>query len=252
MITTHPRLLGFQPFLRKELREWWQRRAALVTFVVIAAMGTLGTLATRIDQLAGGVPTTAMVEATANIFNAKLDQWVLMAGILASIGMLTQERATGTLAWTLSKPASRTSVLLAKWVAAALMLGVFAVVLPLAWMAGVATLAYGSVPDIAALARFGLVLATLPAFFVALNLALATRLDSQAGIAAIAMGVAFAPYLIVGFLPDVAAAWPSSMAMVAAAVATGEPANVPTIATWALCLVLVGMAGLWAFGREDM
>jgi ABC-type transport system involved in multi-copper enzyme maturation permease subunit len=252
MTTTHSPLLGFTPFLRKEITEWWQRRVAAVTFLVVAAFGTLGTMAGRIDQAGGGAPTPAMLDATFNVFGARLDQWVMMAGIFAGIGMLTQERATGTLAWTLSKPISRSSVLLAKWTAAVLMLTVFAVVLPLAWMVALSTLSYGNVPDLAAVARFGGVLIALPALFVALELGLATRIDNQAGIAAIAMAVAFAPYLLSAFLPSVAELWPSSITVVAAAVATGEPANLATVASWALTILAAGAAGLWIFNREDM
>ena len=245
-------LPGFRPFLRKELQEWWQRRAAHVTFVVVAALGSIGTLATRIDQAAGGVPTAGMLNATANIFNSKFDQLVMMAGIFASIAMLVQERASGTLAWTLSKPVSRTSVLVAKWSAAVLMLAVFAVVLPLASMGALATVAYGNVPDVATLVRFGAVLIALPAFFVALNLALATRLDNQAGIAAISLGVAFAPYLIASFAPSIAELWPSAIAATAQALGTGEPANLLTVVSWGLTVIVLGVAGLWAFNREDM
>jgi ABC-2 type transport system permease protein len=243
---------GFRPFLRKELQEWWQRRAALVTFITVAALGTLGTLASRIDEAGGGVPTADMLNATFNIFASKFDQWVMLAGIFASIAILAQERASGTLAWTLSKPVSRTSVLLAKWAAAVLMLAVFAVVLPLAWMVGVATVAYGNVPDLPAVARFGGVLIALPAFFVALNLALATRLDSQAAIVAISFGVAFAPYLLSAFAPSIVELWPSSIATVAGDLAIGEPANLLTVVSWGLTVVVLGLAGLWIFNREDM
>ena len=252
MTAMTPSLTGFRPFLRKEVGEWWQRRAALTTLLVVAAMGTIGTLANRIDEFAGGVPVAADLQATANIFNAKIDQWVMLAAIFASIGMLIHERTTGTLAWTLSKPVSRTAVLLAKWTAAVVMLAVFAVVLPLAWMVGVATVAYGSMPDVTAVARFGAALIALPAFFVALNLALATRLNSQAAIAAIALGVAFAPYLLVAFVPAAAELWPSAMAVVAAAFGVGDPVNTPTIACWAISVLALGILGLWAFNREDM
>lgn len=252
MTAIHSPLLGFTPFLRKELTEWWQRRAALVTFVVVATLGTIGTLATRIDQAGGGVPTSGMLDATFNIFGSKIDEWVMLAGIFASIGMLTQERETGTLAWTLSKPISRSSVLLAKWTAAVLALAVFAVMLPLTWMVVLSTLTYGNVPDLAAVARFGGVLIALPALFVALDLGLATRIHNQAGIAAIAFAIAFAPYFLSAFLPSVAELWPSSITAVAFAVATNDPANLATVASWALTILIVGAAGLWVINREDM
>jgi hypothetical protein len=108
------------------------------------------------------------------------------------------------------------------------------------------------VPDIAAVARYGGVLIALPAFFVAFNLALATRLNSQAGIAAIAMAVAFAPYILVSFLPSLAELWPSSIGAVAAAIAIGEPVNGAAVASWALTLLVAAAVGLWIFNREDM
>jgi ABC-type transport system involved in multi-copper enzyme maturation permease subunit len=252
MTATQPRLVGFRPFLRKELTEWWQRRAALITFVIVAALATLGTLAARIDLAGGDTPDPGMLDATVSILGSKLDQWVTMAAIFASIGLLTHERATGTLGWTLSKPISRSSLLLAKWTAAVLTLALCSVILPLTWMVAVATFAYGSVPDLAAVARFGGLLIALPALFVALELALATRLDSQAGIAATALAVAFAPYLIASFLPSLVELWPSAIAGVATAVALAEPVNLSTVASWALTIAVVAVLGLWTFNREDL
>jgi len=252
MTATSPPLRGFQPFFRKELSEWWRRRAALVVFLAVGGLGTLGTLATRIDELFGGAPTAGMLDPTANVLAALFHQWILFAGIFASIGMLTQERALGTLAWTLSKPISRASVLFAKWTAAVAVLALVAVALPLALSVGVATWSYGSAPDLGSVARFGLVLLALPAFFVALNLALATRINSQAAIAAIALGVLGTPYVIGGFVPAVAELWPSSMADMAVPVAMGDPVNLPTLASWAIALIGLGIAALVIFNREDM
>jgi ABC-type transport system involved in multi-copper enzyme maturation permease subunit len=249
--TTSP-LYGFRPFLRKELFEWWQRRAALIIFGAVAALGLVGTLATRIDELFGGFPTTAMLQPTANILGAQFHQWIMYAAVFASIGLLTQERATGTLAWTLSKPISRASVLLAKWTAGVVVLAVFAVALPLALSVAVATWSYGSLPDLGSVARFGLVMLSVPAFFVALNLALATRIDSQAAIAAIALAVTGVPYLFGAFLPLVAELWPTSIVELAVPFATGTAPNLPTIAGWAFAVVGLGAIGLMLFNREDM
>jgi len=252
MIATGTALQGLRPSVRKELLEWWQRRAAVITFGAVSGLGILGTLATRIDESMGGVPTPAMLAPTANVLGAQFDLWILVAGIFASIGMLTQERSSGTLAWTLSKPVSRASVLLAKWIAAVVVLGVAAVALPLALSVAVATWSYGAVPDIAAIAAYGLALLGLPAFFVALNLALATRINSQAGIAAIAFAVLAVPYFVGGFLPAVAEAWPTSIGAMAGAVATGSAPNAPTVAGWAIGLVGAGLIGLLVFNREDL
>jgi ABC-type transport system involved in multi-copper enzyme maturation permease subunit len=243
---------NFRPFLRKELAEWWQRRAALITFAVVAALGTIGTLATRIDELQGGVPQAGMLDPTANVLAAKFPDWILFAAIFASIGILAQERATGTLAWTLSKPISRSSVLLAKWTAAVIVLATFGLALPLAVSVAVATWAYGAMPDLGSVAAFGLVLAGVPAFFVALNLTVATRLGSQAGIAAIAFAVYAAPYLFGSFLPAIAELWPTSIGLVAASVATGSAPNVASVAGWAAAVLGLVVVGVLVLDREDL
>lgn len=252
MIGIHPQPRGFRPFLRKELLEWWRGRAALVTLAAVGALGILGTLAARIDELAGGTPIPAMLEPTANILGAQFHQWIPFAGIFASIGLLTQERATGTLDWTLSKPMARRWLLVAKWAAAMVMLAVFAIVLPLTASVVVATFSYGSVPDLGVVARFGLVLLGLPAFFLALNLALATRINSQAAIAAVSFAVIAAPYVVGAFWPQVAELWPTSIAAMAVPFAIESTAHAPTVAGWAVATVAIGIAGLVSFDRQDL
>jgi ABC-2 type transport system permease protein len=252
MTAINPQFHGFRPFLRKELLEWWKGRTAIVTLAAVSALGIIGTLATRIDELAGGTPESGMLEPTANVLGAQFNTWILFAGIFASIGILTQERTTGTLAWTLSKPVSRSSLLLAKWTAALIMLGLFGVVLPLTVSVAVATWSYGSLPDLVVVARYGLVLLALPAFFVALNLAVATRINSQAAIAAIAFGVMAVPYFAGAFLPALVEFWPTSIAEMAAPFAIESMVHLPTVASWAVASVSLGVVGLVVINREDM
>jgi ABC-type transport system involved in multi-copper enzyme maturation permease subunit len=253
MNTTNPALPGFRPFLRKEMSEWWQRRAIIATFGFVTLLGTLATLATRIDELAGGLaPGAAQLDPTMNVLGAGFDQLILYAALFTSIGLLIGERSTGTLAWTLSKPISRNALLLAKWLVAVVMLTVFGLVLPMAVSVGVATWSYGSLPDLGRVATLGGVLITLPAFYVALNLFLSTRLNSQAGVAAIGVGVAVIPLLFAGFLPLLVELWPTSMSAVAMAMAGGETPHLPTILSWSTVVVGLGIAGLVIFQREDM
>jgi ABC-type transport system involved in multi-copper enzyme maturation permease subunit len=220
--------------------------------VIVAALGAMGTLATRIDQALGGTPGSADLVPTRNVLGAKFEDWILFAAIFSSIGLLTQERVAGTLAWTLSKPVSRASVLFGKWAAGVVMLSIFAVALPLTASVLVATWSYGALPDIPIIARFGLVLLAIPAFFVALNLAVATRLNSQAAIAAIAFGVYAAPYLIGGFAPQLAELWPTSMAAMAGAFAGSDALSMGTVASWALSVVALGALAVLALNREDL
>jgi ABC-2 type transport system permease protein len=243
---------GFRAFVIKELRDWWRRRAALTTAVAVSVLGAIGTLATRIDEWGGGVPTTAQLDPTANVLGAQFYQWVVLAAIFGSLGLLTTERATGTLAWTLSKPISRSAVLIAKWVAGVVVLAMAAVAIPLGVSVAIATAAYGGVPDIATITTFGLCLVAVAAFIVALDLALATRLDSQAGIAAIAFAVFAAPYLIVSIAPSLAAWWPTAIGWLADAFASGSAIELATLLGWAGSMVVAGAAGILIFDREDL
>ena len=246
-------MAGFRPFFRKELMEWWKRRAALATFAVVGVLVIIGTLSTRIDELAeGGTASAAALDPTFNVIGALLDQWVAFAAIFASIGILIQERSTGTLAWTLSKPVSRNAMLLAKWAASVIMLAIFSIVLPLGVSVVVATIAYGSVPDLVVVAKFAATLVAIPAFFVTLNLAFATRLNSQAAIAAIAIGIAAVPLFFGSLLPVVSEVWPTQIGALAVAMAGGEPAHLPIIASWAAVVLVFGAGGLFAFSREDL
>jgi ABC-2 type transport system permease protein len=243
---------GFRPFAAKELLDWWKRRAALITALAVSALGGIGTLATRIDELAGGVPSPAMLEPTSNVLGGQFDQWVVLAAIFGSIGLLVGERSSGTLAWTLSKPIARPALLVAKWLAAVAVLAVVAVVVPLSVSVAVATWAYGAVPDLPTVARFGVLLLAVAAFIVALDLALATKLDSVAGIAAIALAVFATPYLLGSIAPSIAAWWPTAIGATAGAVASGAPLEPASIAGWAIGLLAAGIAGVLIFSREDL
>lgn len=245
-------LQGFVPFFRKELSEWLRGGGALVTAIVLSALGILGTLGTRIDELTGGTPTAAQVNATYNVIGAKFDQWIVFATVFASMGLILSERGSGTLAWTLSKPISRSALLFAKWLVATGALAVFGLLLPLAISAGVAAWAYGGAPDVGSLLVMAAWLAAAAGFIVALNLALATRIGSQAGVGAIAFAVAVIPYIAGALMPSLAEVWPTSVATMGTMVAAGDALNLRTVAGWLVCLVAVGAIGLLMFSREDM
>lgn len=252
MNATTRTLQGYWPFFRKEVSAWWRGRGALATLVAVTALAILGTMATRIDEAGGGTATAEQLNPTYNVVGSGFEQWIVFASLFASIGILVGERSSGTLAWTLSKPVSRSALLLAKWSAGTLMLVVFGLTIPLAIASGVATFAYGSAPDAGTVVVFGLWLAAAPAFIVALSLALATRFQSQSAIAAIGFAVAVTPYLAGSLIPMLAELWPTSVAHMATAVAAGEAVNPPTVIAWAVALVVIGAGSLVVFSREDM
>jgi hypothetical protein len=60
------------------------------------------------------------------------------------------------------------------------------------------------------------------------------------------------PLLFGGFLPVLVELWPTSMSSVAMAMAGGEEAHLPTILSWAVVVMGLGIAGLVIFQREDL
>jgi hypothetical protein len=81
-----------------------------------------------------------------NLLAAVSSQIFVVAAIFAVASLLVRERESGTLAWVASKPVSRTSIWLAKWVSASGILAVVAVIVPLALTVVAITGLYGT-PD---------------------------------------------------------------------------------------------------------
>ena len=248
-------LLGFGPAFRKELAEWWRGRRARVLLVTTSAFMVLTTLSARLAVLSAAaaktrLPATVSLDPTVNVV-AKWDQWLFLFAMGASLSLVIGERDRGTLAWSLSKPLSRTALLAAKWSAAVAMIFVFGIVVPMALCTLAAAVAYG-MPDLGAIAVTAVLLVAVPAFFVALTLALGVVVPSQAGVAAVAFVVAGLPGIIGTVAPGVAAALPPSIGPWAVGFALGAPAGWITPVAWAVGLAAVAVGGVAALRRVDL
>lgn len=248
-------LLGTGPFFRKELREWLRSRRAVILLGITTMMMVLNTLSARFAEMSAHgaglpVPPGLSFDPTLNVL-AKWPQWVFFFAIVFSASLFVVERDRGTLAWTLSKPVSRTALLVGKWTAAMAMFTVFGIVLPMAASVVAAVVAYG-VPDLPTVLVATILLTTTPAFFLALTLALATVLPSQPPIAGIAAGVAIAPGILGSFLPGVADWFPSSMGPWAVAMALGSPVSPATPLAWAVGTVGAAVFGMAMLRRADL
>lgn len=250
-----PSLLGLQPFFRKELQEWLRSSRAVVLLAITAVMMVLNTLTARLGEMSAnraGVPVPANLsfDPTTNVLY-KWPQWVFFFAIIFSANLLIVERDRGTLAWSLTKPLSRTAFLAGKWAAAMVMFTAFGIVLPMAASVVAAAVAYG-MPDLGPVVVATLLLTTTPAFFFALTLALATVLPSQPPVAGIAVGVAIAPGLVGSFLPGIADYLPPTMGPWAVAVAMGHPASAVTPVAWAVGTLAAAAFGVWRLRTADL
>jgi hypothetical protein len=115
----------------------------------------------------------------------------------------------------------------------------------------VATVAYGT-PDVARIAPAAVLLAGVPAFFIALTLSLATVLPSQAAVGGAAVLTAVVPGIVGTIAPDVAMALPPSIGSWATIVALGGPAPVTNGHRLGDRVRHRRRRGLFAIGRRDL
>ncbi len=246
---------GFGVFFRKELLEWLRSRRAILLTLATGLMMLPATLGSRIALLSAAashvvLPTQPPLDPTVNVL-MKWDQWVFFFAILVSVSLVIGERDRGTLAWSLSKPLSRTALLAAKWSAAMVMFSIFGLVLPMTASVIVAIPAYG-MPDLAVVATATVLLVATPAFFFALTLALGVILPSQTAVGGLAIMAAVVPGLVGQVLPDLAAAFPSSIGPWAVGLARGVPVPAITPIGWLVGTSVAAIAGLAAFQRRDL
>jgi ABC-type transport system involved in multi-copper enzyme maturation permease subunit len=167
------------------------------------------------------------------------------------MALISSERDRGTLAWTLANPVSPTSVVAAKYAVATVVFAVTAVVVPMLVSIGLATVVYGGPPDLRVVGTFlGLFLA-LPAFYIALTVALGTAVRSTVGVAGTAFAVMLLPQVIGGIVPVVNELSPTSIGAWAMLVARGQPASMLTPLGWAVSMVALVVGAKLVFDRQE-
>jgi ABC-2 type transport system permease protein len=248
--------LGFGTVLRKELTEWKRGRAALIIGAVSIASAIFTTVIPFVvrasgEAAQGGPPLT--MDPTANVLLGwRGGQTVAVIAVLATMALISAERDRGTLAWNMTNPVSPTSIIASKFVAALLVIGVAAVLVPLAISVAVAAIAYASAPDLATVGFFGLLFLTLPIFYVGLTIALGTVVKSTAGVAGLAFAVMFVPAIFGGLIPIVSEISPTSIGAWAMATATGSGASSLTLVGWAASMVVMVVGAKVIFDRQEI
>jgi ABC-2 type transport system permease protein len=192
----------------------------------------------------------------------------IMGGMMPAIAVviimqdvLVGEKESGTAAWVLSKPASRTSFVLSKWAAAMVGVLVAIVVIP-----GIVAFILINIAHPGALeaGRFALGLGVVwinAAYYLTLTLMLGAFFNNRAGVIGIPLGLAFGQQLIFGVLPFLANVLPWTMVApvgdiqttIFSAVVLGQtPASwLPLFVTLACIPLFLGL-GLWRFEREEL
>jgi ABC-2 type transport system permease protein len=245
-------LPGLRPLLRKDIGEWIHGRRALVVLLIVTAFMALAAanswlnawiIATGPDAAEAGASKAISLVPLDNVGAAVATQIFVFAAIFAAMSLIVRERESGTLAWMASKPVSRSSILVAKWLSATIVLWVVAGLIPLAVTAVVVTILYGA-PPVAAVVAAGLGIGAAIALFVAVALAASALVASQPAVAGITFAAFLLPTIVAAIIPfDIAPYVPTSMPAWLLGLATGASVSLVTPVAWVLGLAALGVLG---------
>ena len=176
-----------------------------------------------------------------------------MGAAILGMGTIISEKQSGTAAWVLSKPLSRTAFITAKLLALSLGLLVIAILLQ-------GLVAFGQIAavtrELPGLVPFAIglgVIAVHTLFYLTLVVMLGTYLNSRGAVVGIAVGLLFGQQLAGNLLGPVAMYLPNSLGALATLASMGEPLpSVVPVAVTALLSVVFVAAALWRFGREEL
>jgi len=246
--------LGFRTVLRKELTEWVRGPKAIIVAGISVAGAVFMTLIPFIAEATHEAEQAGILskDPTANVLLGWTGQTVALITVVATMALLSSERDRGTLGWSLTNPVSPTSIIAAKFVAAILVLAVAGVMLPMAVSIGLATVVYGSLPNLAIVGTFGVLFLALPSFYIALTIGLGTVVKTTAGVAGVAFAVMFVPQVIGGLVPIVNQISPTSIGAWAMATAKGEAASILTPIGWLVAMVAIVMGSKLVFDRQEI
>ncbi len=128
-LAIHPQrtLLGLRNLLRKDAIDWLLSKRPWIVIVVSLFIFIPAAANSRINEwIIRSFPTAetsskvVSLQPMDNLMQAIGTQFIVIAVIFATMSLLLAERDGGTLAWTISKPVSRTSVLVSKWITSTL------------------------------------------------------------------------------------------------------------------------------------
>jgi len=116
----------FQTLLAKEFREQWRTWKMIVFLAVFLIIGIISPILAKytpellksIPNLPAGladfIPAPSVADSVAQYLK-NTEQFGILLVILLTMGVMAQEKERGTAAMLLSKPVSRSAVILAKW-----------------------------------------------------------------------------------------------------------------------------------------
>lgn len=249
---------GFSNLLSKELGDWfatnrWIIQSVIWLLIVNGLMAFILFVVPTLDP-----SEQASVEENLTL---GLSLYFNFAILFGSIGMIIlaqdeiiQEKQTGTAAWILSKPVSRSAFVLSK-----LLSNLVGGVIFIALLTGAAAYVeiYLATQQAVQLAPFlvgiGIIILTL-LFYLSLVIMLGTIFEQRGAVLGIAVGVLLGGLIASQFTPLVSYFLPVKMPDIALGVIQGQPASLIAISqlvATGLWSLLFSLVALWRFGSEE-
>jgi ABC-type transport system involved in multi-copper enzyme maturation permease subunit len=246
--------LGLRTIVGKEFSEWLRGPKALIILGVSVFTAVFMTVIPFIAEATSEAQAAGLLthDPTANVLLGWTGQTVAVIAVLATMALVSIERDRGTLGWTLTNPVSPTSVISAKFIVAFVVFVATAILLPMLVSVGLATVVYGALPDLTVVGTFFVLFLALPAFYIALTVALGAGVKSTVGVAGVAFAVMFLPQAIGGLVPIVNELSPTSIGSWAMLVAKGQPASMLTPIGWGIAMIVLVVGAKLVFDRQEL
>ncbi|HYF78936.1 MAG TPA: ABC transporter permease subunit [Symbiobacteriaceae bacterium] len=250
---------GFGNLLRKELGLWfgtsrWWKQAALWTLILNGVVVMI-MLAMRSESPEGMPPMGPFMVAVEVFF--KFAAIATAVGAVLSIqDAIIGERQSGTAAWILSKPVSRPSFVVTKFLAHAVGMTILAILLQtVIFVVQTWFWSDGSLPEaLPLLQALGLLVMNI-LFYQSLCLMLSTFFHGRGAVTGTALGLLFAGQALPNFLPWTLKVMPWIISDLApAAILKAQAPDwswIPLTITALAIPVFLGVA-LWRFQREEL
>lgn len=253
--------MTFMAVLRKELIEQWRTYRLLIVAVVLFLFGLTSPLLARYTPemlaaipnlpagLAGAIPKPTINDAIGQYIK-NMSQFGILLSLLMTMGAVAQEKERGTAALILTRPVSRETFLLAKFIALALTFGAATLLAALGcWY--YTYLLFSALPWGGFLALNGLMLLVF-LVYIAMTLLCSTLVRSQTG----AGGLAFLGLIllaVLGAIPALAKHLPSKLIEWGAALSLGQVQPAWSALWVSLGLIVVCLvAAMLVFRRQEL
>lgn len=256
---------GLINLLRAEFKLWWKtRRWWTQTLIWVGTVNLILFMIIFVESSEGGPglpPDEFLI-----IYSIMGGMFVTIGVIILMQGAIVGEKLSGTAAWVLSKPASRTAFVVSKLVANAVGVAITAVLVPgLISYAGITLGTENRLVFINFLGGMG-VFFLFALFWLVFTLMLGAFYSTRGPVIGIPMGLILGQQFVIGlvmrFVPWMYDILPYQLIMplndnevpytVAIAVITGTPLDSWTpVLSSVLFIVLFTTVGIWRFSREE-